>query len=179
MSVSYINKITITKGDITRENVDAIVNAANSGLRGGGGVDGAIHSEGGSKILEECRIIISKIGRLETGEAVITSGGNLKAKYVIHTVGPIWHGGDKNEEILLANAYRNSLKLASENKIKTIAFSNISTGVYGFPKKLASKIAFNTVIENLKNYEAIEEVKFVCFDDYNYKLYVNLLNDVI
>ncbi|MBP2031792.1 O-acetyl-ADP-ribose deacetylase (regulator of RNase III) [Clostridium algifaecis] len=179
MSVSYINKITITKGDITRENVDAIVNAANSGLRGGGGVDGAIHSAGGPKILEECMVIISKIGRLETGEAVITSAGNLKAKYVIHTVGPIWHGGDKNEETLLANAYRNSLKLASENKIKTIAFSNISTGVYGFPKKLASKIAFNTVIESLKNYEAIEKVKFVCFDDYNYKLYVNLLNDVI
>lgn len=110
MSISYINKIKIIKGDITKENVNAIVNAANSSLLGGGGVDGAIHRAGGNKILEECKSIVSKIGQLKTGEAVITSGGNLKAKYVIHTVGPIWHGRKSNEETLLANAYRNSLK---------------------------------------------------------------------
>lgn len=176
MSIPYINKITVVKGDITKEKVDAIVNAANNGLRGGGGVDGAIHSAGGPKIAEECRDIISKIGELKTGEAVITSGGNLKARYVIHTVGPIWYGGDRNEKTLLSNAYENSLKLAEENRIKTIAFSNISTGVYGFPKELASKIAFDTVIESLKKYKIIEQVKFICFDDYNYKLYLNLLN---
>jgi O-acetyl-ADP-ribose deacetylase len=172
--ISYINRINITKGDITKENVDAIVNAANSSLLGGGGVDGAIHAAGGSQILEECMAIVRKIGELKTGEAVITSGGKLKAKYVIHTVGPIWHGGHSNEEVLLSNAYRNSLKLASEKGIKTIAFPNISTGVYGFPKELAAKIAFDTVKVSLLDYEKIEEVKFVCFDDYSYKLYLDL-----
>lgn len=174
MSITYINKIKIVKGDITKEKVDAIVNAANSSLLGGGGVDGAIHRVGGSQILEECKNIVSKIGSLKTGEAVITSGGKLKAKYVIHTVGPIWHGGYSNEEILLSNAYRNSLKLASEKNIKTIAFPNISTGVYGYPKDLAAKVAYNAVQESLAKYENIEEVRFVCFDDYNYKLYLNL-----
>jgi O-acetyl-ADP-ribose deacetylase (regulator of RNase III) len=177
MSISHLDKITIVKGDITKENVDAIVNAANSGLMGGGGVDGAIHSAGGKQILEECKVIIKKIGRLKTGEAVITSGGKLKAKYVIHTVGPVWHGGWDNEKNLLSNAYRNSLKIASENKIKTIAFSCISTGVYGFPKELAAQIAYNTVKNSLKEYTSIEEVRFVCFDDYNYKLYLDLLNE--
>lgn len=175
MFISDKYEITVTKGDITKENVDAIVNAANSSLLGGGGVDGAIHAAGGRQILEECMAIVSKIGELKTGEAVITSGGRLKAKYVIHTVGPIWHGGNSNEEILLSNAYRNSLKLASKKGIKTIAFPNISTGVYGFPKEIAAKIAFDTVKDRLKSYEIIEEVKFVCFDDYTYKLYLDLL----
>lgn len=170
------NKISVIKGDITKENTDAIVNAANSGLMGGGGVDGAIHSAGGRQILEECIAIVRKIGRLNTGEAVITTGGKLKAKYVIHTVGPVWHGGHNNEETLLSNAYRNSLKLASDNNIKTIAFPNISTGIYGYPKELAAKTAFNTVGECLEIYKEIEQVKFVCFDDYNYNLYLQLQN---
>ncbi|NFN85574.1 ADP-ribose-binding protein [Clostridium sporogenes] len=179
MDITYINKIKILKGDITKENVDAIVNAANSSLLGGGGVDGAIHRAGGNKILEECKDIVSKIGSLKTGEAVITSGGNLKAKYVIHTVGPIWHGGDSNEENLLSNVYKNSLKLAAEKNIKTIAFPNISTGVYRYPKDEAAKIAYNSAKESLIKYENIEEVRFVCFDDYNYKLYQDLLfNDM-
>ncbi|KOR26779.1 ADP-ribose-binding protein [Clostridium sp. L74] len=179
MDISYINKIKILKGDITKENVDAIVNAANSSLLGGGGVDGAIHRVGGNKILEECKDIVSKIGSLKTGEAVITSGGNLKVKYVIHTVGPIWHGGDSNEENLLSNAYKNSLKLAAEKNIKTIAFPNISTGVYRYSKDEAAKIAYNSVKESLIKYENIEEVRFVCFDEYNYKLYQDLLfNDM-
>lgn len=175
MTESRLNKITVVKGDITKEDVDAIVNAANSSLMGGGGVDGAIHSAAGRQLHEECMAIISKIGRLRTGEAVITSGGMLKARYVIHTVGPVWHGGDRNEEALLSNAYRKSLKLASEKGIKTIAFPNISTGVYGFPKELAAQIAYNTVKISLNEYCSIEEVRFVCFDDYNYKLYIDLL----
>ncbi|WP_434297143.1 ADP-ribose-binding protein [Clostridium sporogenes] len=175
MTISYINKIKIIKGDITKENVDAIVNAANSSLLGGGGVDGAIHRAGGNKILEECKSIVSKIGQLKTGEAVITSGGNLKAKYVIHTVGPIWHGGHNNEEALLFNCYKNSVKLACENNIKTVAFPNISTGVYGYPKDLAAKVAYNAAKESLIEYKNIEEVRFVCFDEYNYKLYQDLL----
>lgn len=179
MSISSKCKIVIKKGDITKENVDAIVNAANSGLLGGGGVDGAIHRAGGSQILEECKEIVSRIGRLDTGEAVITSGGKLKARYVIHTVGPIWRGGDKNEKALLANAYKNSLKLAYENGIKTIAFPNISTGVYGFPKKAAAEIAFDTVKDSLEIYSTIEEVDFVCFDDYNYELYLKLYDGKI
>lgn len=179
LSISSKGKIIIKKGDITKENVDAIVNAANSGLLGGGGVDGAIHRAGGSQILEECKEIVNRIGRLDTGEAVITSGGRLKAKYVIHTVGPIWRGGDKNEEALLANAYKNSLKLAYENGIKIIAFPNISTGVYGFPKEAAAKIAFDTVKDSLEIYNTIEEVRFVCFDDYNYELYLELYNNEI
>ncbi|NFE80660.1 ADP-ribose-binding protein [Clostridium sporogenes] len=176
MTISYINKIKIIKGDITKENVDAIVNASNSSLLGGGGVDGAIHRAGGNKILEECKSIVSKIGQLKTGEAVITSGGNLKAKYVIHTVGPIWHGGHNNEEALLFNCYKNSVKLACENNIKTVAFPNISTGVYGYPKDLAAKVAYNAVKESLIEYKNIEEVRFVCFDEYNYKLYQDLLS---
>ncbi|NFF62393.1 macro domain-containing protein [Clostridium sporogenes] len=212
MAISYINKIKIIKGDITKENVDAIVNAANSSLLGGGGVDGAIHRAGGNKILQECKIIVSKIGSLNTGEVVITSGGNLNAKYVIHqeckiivskigslntgevvitsggnlnakyvihTVGPIWHGGKSNEETLLANAYKNSLKLASEKNVKTVAFPNISTGVYRYPKDEAAKVAYNSAKESLIKYENIEEVRFVCFDDYNYKLYKDLLLDDI
>lgn len=171
-----LRKINIVKGDITKENVDAIVNAANSGLLGGGGVDGAIHKVGGSEILKECKEIINKIGKLETGKAVITSGGKLKAKYVIHTVGPIWRGGNFNEENLLADCYKNSLNLAIKEGIKTIAFPNISTGVYGFPEDLAVKIVFKTMKENIEKYKEIKEIKFVCFDDWNYRLYLEIFN---
>lgn len=177
MSVKYgSDKIKILKGDITNQNTDAIVNAAKGSLLGGSGVDGAIHSSGGSRILDECRAIISVIGKLETGEAVITSGGNLKAKYVIHTVGPVWSGGDNDEETLLSNCYANSLKLAAGEGIRSISFPNISTGVYGYPKELAAKVAYFTVKACLERYGSISEVRFVCFDDYNYELYLKLLD---
>src|SRR6185503_12550913 len=140
-----MNKIEIIKGDITQLKVDAIVNAANAGLIGGGGVDGAIHKAGGPAILEECKKIVAKQGGCKTGEAVITSGGNLTAKFVIHTVGPVWSGGKKNEAVLLADCYKNSLQLAVENKLSSIAFPNISTGIYGYPKKDAAEVAFKTV----------------------------------
>ncbi len=142
-------RIKLIFGDITKLEVDAIVNAANSSLMGGGGVDGAIHRAGGPQILAECREIVARQGRCSTGEAVITSGGNLPAKYVIHTVGPIWIGGNNNEPQLLKNAYLNSLKLAVANHCRTVAFPNISTGVYGYPKELAAKIAIQAVSDFL------------------------------
>ena len=166
-----MENIKIIKEDITKMHVDAIVNAANSELKGGGGVDGAIHKAGGPAIMEECR----KLGGCPTGEAVITTAGNLPAKYVIHTVGPIWFGGNKNEEKLLANAYHNSLKLAIENGLKSIAFPNISTGVYGFPKDLASSIAIETTRKFIDSKKSIIKVTFVCFDDENYQLYLDIL----
>ena len=168
---SLTNRISIIQGDITKLEVDAIVNAANSSLMGGGGVDGAIHRAGGPAILAECREIVARQGRCATGQAVITSGGNLPAKYVIHTVGPVWHGGNNNEPKLLENAYRNSLKLAVGNGIETIAFPNISTGVYGFPKDKAAEIAVQAVTKYLAENEQIKQVYFVCFDQENYELY--------
>lgn len=168
--------IELIKDDITKQEVDAIVNAANSSLMGGGGVDGAIHRAGGRQILEECIEIRNKHGICKTGEAVITSGGLLKAKYVIHTVGPIWHGGNNKEDSLLADCYTNSLKLAEEKGIKTIAFPNISTGVYGFPKQRAAEIAINTVRNYSSGNTTIEKIIFVCFDNENYKIYSELLN---
>ena len=170
------NRIEVIKGDITKLSVDAIVNAANSSLMGGGGVDGAIHRAGGKKILEECREIVNRQGGCKTGQAVITSGGNLPAKFVIHTVGPVWHGGKNDEEKLLADCYNNSLKLAVDHQCKTIAFPNISTGIYDFPKDKASAISVNTVINFLKNNDQIEKVIFVCFDDENYSLMSNNLS---
>ncbi len=170
------NRIQIIQGDITKLEVDAIVNAANSSLMGGGGVDGAIHRAGGPGILSECREIVARQGRCATGNAVITSGGNLPAKYVIHTVGPVWHGGNNNEAELLENAYLNSLKLALGKGIETIAFPNISTGVYGFPKDKAAEIAVKTVAEFLTETDQIQHVYFVCFDQENYELYKFLLN---
>ena len=170
-----MSNIHLVKGDITKMKVDAIVNAANSSLLGGGGVDGAIHRAGGPKILEECMIIKEKQGGCKTGEAVITTGGDLPAKYVIHTVGPVWHGGNNNEEKLLADAYKNSLRLATEYEIKSVAFPNISTGVYGFPKQRAAEIAVNSVKEFLNLTTLIKEIFFVCFDDENYKIYQSLL----
>jgi len=165
-----MNKIEIIQGDITKTKVDAIVNAANSSLLAGGGVDGAIHYAGGPAILEDCMKIRAKQGGCKTGEAVITGAGNLPAKYVIHTVGPVWNGGLNGEPEKLANCYVNSLRLAVENNCKTVAFPNISTGVYGYPKNKAAKIAYQTVAGFLAGNEQIEKVIFVCFDEDNYKL---------
>lgn len=168
------NRIGLIRGDITKLDTDAIVNAANSGLLGGGGVDGAIHRAGGKQILEECIAIRNKQGGCKPGEAVITRGGLLKARFVIHTVGPVWNGGNNDEDRLLANCYINSLKLAEENHLKTIAFPNISTGVYRFPKDKAANIAVRTVMKYLRENESIEKVIFVCFDEENYQLYSSL-----
>ena len=173
--VRLMNRIELIKGDITKIKVDAVVNAANSSLMGGGGVDGAIHRAGGPTILEECRKIIAKQGSCKTGEAVITTAGNLPAKFVIHTVGPVWNGGKKNEASLLAACYQNSLKLAIKHNLSSIAFPNISTGVYGYPKKDAASIALNTVMDYLKQDTFISKVYFVCFDEENYQLYQTLV----
>lgn len=175
---AFLNRIKLIQGDITKLEIDAIVNAANSSLMGGGGVDGAIHSAGGPKILAECREIVARQGCCAIGEAVITSGGKLPAKFVIHTVGPIWRGGNNNEPQLLQNAYLNSLKLAAENGVQTIAFPNISTGVYGFPKDRAALIAIETVKKYLADHFQISQVFFVCYDSENYELYRQLLNVV-
>ena len=163
--------IQLIRGDITKIEVDAIVNAANSSLLGGGGVDGAIHRAGGPAILEECRAIRAKQGGCKVGEAVITTAGLLPAKYVIHTVGPVWNGGHNGEPNLLANCYRNSLQLAVENGVTTIAFPNISTGIYHFPKLEAADIAINTVRQFITNDKKLKEIFFVCFDAENFTLY--------
>ena len=168
--------IKLIQGDLTKIKVDAIVNAANTSLLGGGGVDGAIHRAGGRVILEECMKIRDKKGGCKVGEAVITSAGDLPAKFVIHTVGPVWKGGNKGEDQLLKNAYTNSLKLASANRIEPIAFPNISTGVYHFPKDKAAEIAISTVTEYLKSENTIKEVIFVCFDKENFDIYEKLIN---
>ncbi len=173
--MSAASRIQVIQGDITKQPVDAIVNAANTSLLGGGGVDGAIHRAGGPVILEACRAIRAKQGSCAVGEAVITTGGNLPAKYVIHTVGPVWNGGHKGEEELLASAYRNSLRLAVENGIRSLAFPNISTGIYHFPKEKAAGIAVHTVREFLSTHPQIEQVVFVCFDKENYDLYTRMM----
>jgi O-acetyl-ADP-ribose deacetylase (regulator of RNase III) len=173
--VSRSGQIQVIRGDITKQKVDALVNAANSSLMGGGGVDGAIHRAGGPAILEECRKIVAKQGSCPTGEAVITTGGNLPAKFVIHTVGPVWNGGKTNEPMKLANCYKNSLRLAVENDLQSIAFPNISTGIYGYPKKEAAEIAIKTVAEFLQQNDSVK-VYFVCFDDENFELYQSLTN---
>ena len=157
--------IEVIKGDITKVHADAIVNAANSSLLGGGGVDGAIHRAGGPAILEDCRKIRARQGECKTGNAVITTAGNLPAKFVIHTVGPVWNGGTKNEAEKLANCYKHSLELAVENNCDTVAFPNISTGIYGYPKDQAAQIAVNTVTDFLKEHEKPSKVIFVCFDE--------------
>ncbi len=167
-------KIELIKGDITKVKVDVIVNAANSSLLGGGGVDGAIHRAGGKKILEECQQIRNRQGKCKTGEAVITTAGNLPAKKVIHTVGPVYNGGKNYEkEKQLSNCYHNSMLIAKENDLKTIAFPNISTGIYRFPKQLAAAIAIKTVTEH----PILEKVIFVCFDEENYEIYQSLLHE--
>jgi len=173
------SKIEIIRGDITKQKVDVIANAANSSCMRGGGVDGAIHDAGGPVILEECRKIVSRQGECPTGHAVITTGGNLFAKFVIHTVGPVWRGGKNNEPEKLSNCYKNSLQLAVENDLETIAFPSISTGIYGYPKKEAAQIAVATVTKYLhagKKASSIRKVYFVCFDEENFQLYQSLLN---
>jgi O-acetyl-ADP-ribose deacetylase (regulator of RNase III) len=165
--------IKLHKGDITKLSVDAIVNAANTSLLGGGGVDGAIHRAAGRELLKECRAL----NGCKTGEAKITKGYKLSASYVIHTVGPVWCGGKNSESDFLRNAYYKSLLLAEKNGIKTIAFPNISTGVYGFPKELAAQIAVSTVQEFCeKHTDAFTEITFVCFDDDNLQIYTTLLH---
>lgn len=163
--------LQVVHGDITRMEVDAIVNAANSGLLGGGGVDGAIHGAGGPAIMEACRAIRDAHGGCPTGEAVITTGGRLPAPYVIHAVGPVWHGGGQGEDEQLADAYRNSIRVATQHHLRTLAFPNISTGIYGFPRERAADIAIAAVREALAAAPEIEQVTFVCFDDENYRLY--------
>lgn len=170
------NRIELLKCDITKLEVDVIVNAANSGLMSGGGVDGAIHRAAGPQLYDECKEIIYLIDRCDTGKAVITSAGNMKAKKIIHTVGPIWHDGNSGEDKFLANAYLNSLQLALDNGLKTIAFPNISTGVYGFPKVRAAEIAIRLVRQFLNNHIEIELVVFACYDDENYNIYSEMLS---
>lgn len=168
----YDSRIEFLKGDITTMDVDAIVNAANNELMGGGGVDFAIHKAAGVSVLEACKTI----GGCNTGDAVITTGGNLKAKHIIHTVGPIWNGGRDNEVDLLASCYRRSLEIATSKLLFTIAFPNISTGVYGFPKQKACEIAIDTVNSFLAADCTIEKLYFVCFDEENFGYYNHYLN---
>lgn len=166
-----MDRIELYRGDITKLNVDAIVNAANSTLLGGGGVDGAIHRAAGPGLLEECRTL----GGCPPGEARITGGYNLPAKHVIHTVGPIWHGGSKNEAALLRACYLHSLDLAHNANLKTIAFPNISTGVYGYPKEQAADIAVKAVTDWIESHPEFEKVIFAVFDEENFLIYQNML----
>jgi O-acetyl-ADP-ribose deacetylase len=166
------NRIEIIKGDITEMDVDAIINAANSSLLGGGGVDGAIHRAAGPGLLEECL----KLGGCDTGEAKLTGGHDLKAKNIIHTVGPVWTGGANDEHALLAKCYQNSLKVVKEKKFRTIAFPGISTGVYGFPKDQAALIAVTETKRFLKKSDYPDVVYFVAFDDENFRIYQKLIS---
>ena len=169
-------KLRIIQGDITQQATGAIVNAANPSLMGGGGVDGAIHRAGGPDILEECKQIVSRQGSLPTGKAVITTGGNLTAKYVIHTVGPIWHGGNIGEPELLASAYQESLKVAAENSIKSVSFPSISTGVYGYPVDKAAKVAIDAITAFLRqSTTSVREVVLVLFDAQTFSAYLSAL----
>lgn len=171
-----MKKIVVIEGDITKIEVDAIVNAANNSLLGGGGVDGAIHRAAGPELLEECRTL----GGCETGEAKITKGYKLPAKYVIHTVGPVWKGGNNREDELLASCYNKSLQLAVQNGIKTIAFPSISTGAYGFPVNRAARIAVNEINKFLETEEgkSISKVFIVCFDSNTYENYINAMKEI-
>ena len=166
--------ITIQKADITKITADAIVNAANTSLLGGGGVDGAIHRAGGPAILEACIKIRDRQGGCVPGQAVITTAGRLNAKFVIHTVGPVWNGGNNHEAMVLASAYQNVLKLAVENKVQTIAFPNISTGIYRFPKDLAAGIALAEINRFTAVETMVKEIMFVCYDDENFSIYQQL-----
>jgi O-acetyl-ADP-ribose deacetylase (regulator of RNase III) len=173
-----MEKLEITRGDITTLNVDVIVNAANSSLMGGGGVDGAIHRAAGPKLLVECKKIAAERrpgSPCPPGDAVITGAYNLPCKYVIHTVGPVWHGGGEGEAEILATCYRNSLLLAAKTGLVSIAFPNISTGVYGYPKDKADAVAVETVWKTLLEIQDIQRALFVCFDEENYRLYEKLI----
>lgn len=173
-------RIILVYGDITEQETDAIVNAANPGLMGGGGVDGAIHRKGGPDILKECKMIRQRIylDGLPTGKAVITTGGELKAKKVIHTVGPVWHGGNSKESQLLAEAYKNSLQAAIDNGIRTISFPSISTGAYGYPVEKASRVAIRAVIEFIKENSGIEEVRFILHSAHDLEIYEEALTEI-
>jgi len=174
-------KVFLVQGDMTEMDTDAIVNAANPTLMGGGGVDEAIHRKGGPKILEECKRIRATEwpDGLPTGKAVITSGGNLKARYIIHTVGPVLHGGVSGEPELLAEAYRNSLKLAVSKGLKTIAFPSISTGVYGYPIEKASRIALTTVKEFLEKDDKLDKVMFILFTRHDLEIYMEAAKEIL
>jgi len=169
------SKLELIEGDITLQDTEAIVNAANTGLRGGGGVDGAIHRAGGPAIMEECR----KIGGCPTGEARITTGGRLKARYVIHAVGPVYAGGQRGEALLLASAYRRSLQSASERGIKSLAFPSLSTGAYGYPLAEAAPIALRTVMDYLADHPEIELVRFVLFGQEAFRAYQQALEKIL
>ena len=169
-------KVSLIQGDITKQDTEAIVNAANTGLMGGGGVDGAIHRAGGPAILEDCKKVVARQGRLPTGQAAITTAGNLNARYVIHTVGPVWHGGSGNEADLLRSAYHECLKLATRDNLASISFPSISTGAYGYPVNEAAKIAVSTVVSFLKRQStSLRHVVFVLFDPRTYGLYCSAL----
>jgi len=170
--------IRLLQGDITLQKVDAIVNAANTSLLGGGGVDGAIHRKGGVEILADCQKIRAKQGGCAVGEAVITTAGLLPSNYVIHTVGPIWQDGQHGESELLGTAYKNSLTLAEHYNLETIAFPNISTGIYRFPKSDAAVIAIQNVTDFLKDTGCLQEINFVCFDMENFKIYRQILAEI-
>jgi O-acetyl-ADP-ribose deacetylase len=171
-------KVSIVQGDITKQATEAVVNAANPGLMGGGGVDGAIHRAGGPAILAECKKIVAQQGRLPAGKAVITTGGNLRARHVIHTVGPIWHGGGSNEPELLQSAYYECLQLATGKRLTSISFPSISTGAYGYPLHEAAKIAVSTVVSFLKEQAtSLTEVVFVLFDARTYDSYRSALQE--
>ncbi len=172
-------KLRLIQGDITKQDTEAIVNAANSSLMGGGGVDGAIHRAGGPAILEECKQIVARQGRLPTGKAVMTTGGNLKASYVIHTVGPVWHGGNKGEPELLASAYHESLKLAADNNLASVSFPSISTGAYGYPVDRASRVAIRAVDAFLRQRAtSVREVVLVVFDSQTFTAYSLALREI-
>lgn len=166
-------------GDITRESCDAIVNAANSSLLGGGGVDGAIHRAGGPQILDECKAIRARIGSLPAGEAVATTAGHMPSKRVVHTVGPVWYGGDRNEAATLANAWRNSLRVAHSEGLTSVAFPSISTGAFGYPTDKAAAVAVRTVAESLPQFPTVTEVRFVLFDAGTYKHYVRAATEIL
>jgi O-acetyl-ADP-ribose deacetylase (regulator of RNase III) len=165
------SRIVLLQGDITAQRVGAVVNAANPSLLGGGGVDGAIHRAGGLRILEECRAIVRGIGRLEPGGAVITTGGNLPANHVIHTVGPVWCGGTRGEPQILASAYRASLGLAEKMGLQSLAFPSISTGAYGYPVRAAARVALGTVAAYLRAGSDLHEVRFVLFSAADLSVY--------
>lgn len=177
MPPSPTPRLRVEQGDITKIATTAIVNAANSSLLGGGGVDGAIHRAGGPQILEACRHIRARQGGCKTGEAVITTGGRLPAQYVIHTVGPVWNGGHKGEPALLANCYRNSLRLATENQLESVAFPGISTGIYGYPKPAAAAVAGREIRQWLAAHEWPRAVVLVAFDQENRRLYEQALTN--
>jgi O-acetyl-ADP-ribose deacetylase (regulator of RNase III) len=174
VDISILKRIKVVEGDITKQHVGAIVNAANSSLLGGGGVDGAIHRGAGPELLEECRAL----GGCETGSAKITKGYRLPAKWVIHTVGPVWHGGTHGEDSLLAGCYRTCLRLAQEHDIHSLAFPSISTGAYGFPMQRAARIAVREIVAGLKEYARLEKVLLVCFGAQAHEIHANALREL-